>query len=55
MSVLGSLMLDKHAVIKIVDRVSSADFYHPAHQKNMETIVSLFEISQPIDLLTISN
>jgi replicative DNA helicase len=55
MSVLGSLMLDKHAVIKIVDRVSSADFYHPAHQKIYETIVSLFENSQPIDLLTISN
>jgi len=54
-SVLGSLMLDKNAVIKIADLLTEYDFYHPAHQKIYEAILSLFESGQPIDILTVSN
>ncbi len=28
-SVLGSLMLDKTAIVKVADMLSSDDFYHP--------------------------
>ncbi len=54
-SVLGSLMLDKNAIIKIADSLTENDFYHPAHQKIYEAILTLFEGGQPIDILTVSN
>lgn len=53
-SVLGSLMLDKDAIIKIASSLAPSDFYHPAHQKIYETILELFEKVKPIDLLTVS-
>ncbi len=53
-SVLGSLMLDKDAVLKIVDIIKPTDFYHPAHQKIYQGIVELFESGKPIDLLTVT-
>lgn len=55
MSVLGALMLDKNAVIKVADTLSEADFYHPSHQKIYEVILELFGNGKPIDLLTVSN
>ena len=36
-SVLGALLLDKNAVIRIADTLSASDFYHPANQKIYET------------------
>jgi len=54
-SVLGSLMIDKNAILKIADQLSSSDFYHPAHQKIYEAVIELFEQSEPIDILTVSN
>lgn len=54
-SVLGALMLDKNAIIKVADLLQPIDFYHPAHQKIYETILRLFETGKPIDLLTVSN
>lgn len=55
MSLLGSLLIDKGAVLKIVDIVSSEDFYKTAHEKIFETIVELYSRNEPIDLLTVSN
>lgn len=54
-SVLGSLMIDKQAIIKITDILISSDFYHPAHQTIYDTILTLFERSEPIDILTVSS
>ena len=54
-SVLGSLMIDKFAIIKVTDILTSGDFYHPLHQAIFETIISLFEKGQPIDILTVSS
>ena len=54
-SVLGSLMIDKFAIIKVTDILTSNDFYHPLHQVIFETIISLFEKGQPIDILTVSS
>ncbi|MBI5732561.1 replicative DNA helicase [Candidatus Jorgensenbacteria bacterium] len=54
-SVLGALMLDKHAIIKVADLVAPHDFYHPAHQKIYSSIIELFEHGEPIDLLTVSH
>ena len=54
-SVLGSLMLDKNAIIKIADIIDANDFYQPHHQKIYESVMDLFEKGEPIDVLTVSN
>lgn len=54
-AVLGSLMLDKDAVVKISDILKPEDFYRGAHQFIFETMLELFEQGEPIDLLSVSN
>ncbi len=53
-SVLGALMLDKNAIIRVADLITSADFYQPAHSKIFEAILELFEKNEPIDILSVS-
>lgn len=54
-SVLGALMIDRFAMSKIADIVSGRDFYKPSHQKIFESMVRLYEKSEPIDLVSSSN
>lgn len=53
-SVLGALMLDKNAVVRVADILHPTDFYHPQHQIIYEAILDLFERSEPIDVLTVT-
>ena len=55
MSVLGSLMLDKDAIIKMADFVRPEDFYKDAHKLIYEMILELYEDREPIDVLSLSN
>jgi replicative DNA helicase len=55
MSVLGSLMLDKNAIIKIADLVHPEDFYKDANKLVYETMLELYEEREPIDVLSLSN
>jgi replicative DNA helicase len=55
MSVLGSLMLDKDAIIKIADLVHPDDFYKDANRIVFETMLELYEDREPIDALSLSN
>lgn len=54
-SVLGALMIDKNAIIRVADIVRSEDFYRPAHSTIFDAIIGLYEKSEPIDLLTVTN
>lgn len=54
-SVLGSLLLDRDAIIKIADFLRSADFYVPAHALIFEAILDLYEHREPIDVLSLTN
>jgi len=57
-SVLGSLMIDKNAIIKIADLVNEDDFYKNSHGKIYKTMLYmlyLYEHHEPIDLLSLSN
>ena len=54
-SLLGSVLLDKEALIKIADIINPEDFYKDANGKIFETILELFEHGDPIDLITLSN
>ncbi len=55
MSVLGSLMLDKDAIIKIADLVRPDDFYKDSHKLIYEAMIGLYEDREPIDVLSLSN
>lgn len=54
-SVLGALLIDKDAIIKIAERVSPEDFYRGAHQKIYEAVLRLFERREPADIVTVSD
>lgn len=54
-SLLGSLLLDKESINKVVDFLKPGDFYGRAHQIVYENIVKLFEKHEPIDILSLSN
>ena len=54
MSLLGSLMLDKDAIIKVADFLTPRDFYKGTHAMIYEAMMELFEKSDPIDLLSVS-
>lgn len=53
-AVLGALMLDKEALTIVLDILQSDSFYTDAHQLIYKAMLRLFERSQPIDLLTVT-
>ena len=53
--VLGAMMIDKKGVDEVIDILTPEAFYKESHQLIFESIFSLFQKSEPIDLLTVSN
>ncbi len=51
--VLGALLIDRDAFAVVMDILRPSSFYKPAHQMIFETMLRLFERSQPIDLVTV--
>ncbi len=54
-SLLGSILLDKNAIVKVVDFLAPKDFYKGIHQKIYQICQELFEKGEPIDVLEVSN
>ncbi|HEX7586339.1 MAG TPA: replicative DNA helicase [Patescibacteria group bacterium] len=54
-SVLGSLMLDKDAIIKVANLMRVGDFYKDDHNLIYEAMLELYEKREPIDVLSLSN
>jgi len=54
-SVLGSLLLDKKAIVKVADILKGDDFYRDIHGIIYKTMLELFEKNEPIDIMTVSN
>lgn len=52
---LGCLMLDKEAIVKVVDFLKAEDFYKENHQKIYQAMLDLFKKSEPIDFISVSN
>jgi replicative DNA helicase len=52
-SVLGSLLIDRDAVIRIASYVKSSDFYRAAHGLIYEAILTLYNKREPTDLITL--
>lgn len=53
-AVLGALMVDKNAIIAIVDRIKPEVFYKDNHQKIYKAILNLYQKSKPIDIRTVA-
>ncbi len=53
-SVLGCLMLDKNAVVRVADILQPGDFYRPVHNQIFEAMLELYEKGEPIDLLSLT-
>jgi replicative DNA helicase len=54
-SLLGSLMIDKDAIVKVVDFLQSRDFYKNNHKTIYEAMQVLFERNEIIDFLSLSS
>lgn len=54
-AVLGGLMLEKSAVNEAIDILTPESFYMDKHSKIFTAIVNLFQRSEPIDILTVTN
>lgn len=54
-SLLGSLLIDKEAFLKIADIIEPHDFYKDKHRMIFEQMKKLYSNQEPIDFLTLSN
>jgi replicative DNA helicase len=54
-SLLGALLLDKDAIIKVSDSLTPSDFYKEGHGLVYQAMLDLFEQHEPIDIVTVSN
>jgi replicative DNA helicase len=53
-SILGAILLDKDAIIKVADVITHEDFYDSRHGIVYEAMANLFEKRMPIDIVTLS-
>jgi replicative DNA helicase len=53
-AVIGAMLIDKKGVDEVIDILQPEAFYKEANQHIFKAIHSLFETSEPIDLLTVS-
>ena len=53
-AVLGALMIDNESLSDAIDSLQAEYFYAPKHQKIFGAIVNLFNNTQPVDILTVS-
>lgn len=53
-AVLGALMLEKNALTAVIDILNPESFYKDSHQKIYDAILRLFDKSEPIDILTVT-
>jgi len=53
--VLGSMLLDRDAIARVVEMLRPEDFYRDAHRRIFEAVVDLFERGEPVDLITVTD
>jgi replicative DNA helicase len=53
--VLGSILLQQGALVKVLELVTPEDFYREAHKIIFMAMVALFEKNEPQDIITVTN
>jgi len=54
-SLLGAILVDRDAMLKIADMVRPEDFYRPSHADIFRTMLELHAKREPIDMTTLPN
>lgn len=54
-SLLGALLIDTDALVKIADAVSAEDFFDDRHRHIYDSIIKLYDKHSPIDVLTLAD
>ncbi len=54
-ALLGSLLIDKDAIISVADILESKDFYKDKHEKIYQAMLNLWKEGEPIDILSTAN
>jgi replicative DNA helicase len=54
-SVVGSMIMDKDAIVTAMEMLIKDDFYHQQYGVLFETMVELYSEGQPVDLVTLQN
>jgi len=52
-STIGSMMIDRGALLKGIEIVRPEDFYRDAHQTIFEALIALADKSEPVDIVTV--
>jgi replicative DNA helicase len=54
MAALGAMLIEKDAILKVMDTISENDFYKEIHKQIFSVIKDLYIGNHPVDLLTVS-
>ena len=54
-SVIGSMMMDREAIIAASETLTEQDFYHSQYAVLFESMTELFNQNQPVDFITLQN
>jgi replicative DNA helicase len=54
-SLLGSILIDSDAIVKIADSIAASDFFDKRHERIYEAIMQLYEKRKAIDVLTLAD
>jgi replicative DNA helicase len=54
-SLLGALLIDSDAIVKIADSINAADFYEKRHERIFEAVLQIYERHQSLDVLTLAD
>jgi len=53
-SVLGAILQDSHALVRVLEMLQDRDFYQDSHRWIFQTMIDLFQDNVPIDALTVT-
>ncbi len=53
-SVLGGVLLENEALNRVLEVIREGDFYREAHRKIFSAMLDLYERSEPVDLITLT-
>jgi replicative DNA helicase len=54
-SVLGSMLLERDAIARVIEILKPEDYYRDAHRRIYDVIVELFEMGEPADIISVTD
>ena len=54
-AILGGILLDNEVFNAVLEVLNEEDFYHTAHRKVFLSMIELYENSEPVDLITLTD